>query len=147
MCSPPNPKPSHKLLSPAGDSMAAAPSARKPAPIMGTTRTENAPPVMTPVPYSSSHVPGIKCSKPARHKAKVRSAPANIGGTKLKADVLRRFEHLEVLVQVCWEQQTFAVLDLEFPGRLVDAALAKQDHLTPAFHRAAHAFPFLKGSG
>src|SRR6266568_4330698 len=83
MCRPPNPAPISQLPHAAGPNSAAAPAAMKHTPITGTTRTENAPPVTNPVPYSSSQVPGSACHNPARYSATVRSPPTTIGGRKL----------------------------------------------------------------
>ena len=50
MCSTPNPNARYQLPHPAGDSSAAAPSPMKHTPMIGTTRTENAPAVTIPAP-------------------------------------------------------------------------------------------------
>ena len=52
----------------------------------GTARTENAPPVMTAVPYKRSHVPGSRVYRPARASASVRRAPTASGGAKLSTN-------------------------------------------------------------
>ena len=64
-----------------GPNSATAPSAMKQSPMSGTTRTEKAPPVTTPVPYSRSHVPGNADQRPARTSTPVSSAPTSSGGT------------------------------------------------------------------
>src|ERR1700680_3596574 len=95
ICNPPNPKPSHtsfqgtdaaELNHAEGGNMAIAPNPRKHAPITGTMGTENAPPVITPVPYSISQTPGIAATTPARHKTTVSAAPTTRGGTQLKTN-------------------------------------------------------------
>ena len=55
----------------------------KHSPITGTTRTEKAPPVTNPVPYSSSQVPGSACHRPARYSTTVNKPPTAIGVRKL----------------------------------------------------------------
>src|SRR5262245_15034146 len=67
-----------------GTKSAAAPRNIKHKPISGTAGTENIPPVTTPVPYRSSHTPGIALVKRARIKTIVNTAPAISGGDKLK---------------------------------------------------------------
>src|SRR5439155_184501 len=60
--------------------------ARNPAPIAGTAGTENAPPVMTAVPYKRSHAPGSRVNRPARASTSVRRAPTASGGAKLSTN-------------------------------------------------------------
>src|ERR1700735_1930512 len=97
-CRPPNPAPSqksfHGTLHAGGAKIAMTPSARKHRPITGTTGTENAPPVTTPVPYSISHTPGMAGTAPARHKTNVRAAPAISGGTKLNTNLRAGADHM-----------------------------------------------------
>src|SRR5436190_3144846 len=97
MCRPPNPAPSHKSAQtievPGSRNNASAPSARKHSPITGIAGTENAPPVITPVPYNISHSPGIEATAPAFHNAAVSTAPANSGGTKLKMNLRAGADH------------------------------------------------------
>ena len=93
MCRPPKPAPSQtsaQIIEAAfgNKNAAAAPSARKQAPITGIAGTEKVPPVMTPAPYNINHVPGIAAIAPARHKASVRTAPAINGGRKLNKNFL-----------------------------------------------------------
>src|SRR5437588_2583562 len=83
MCSPPNPAAISQFPHAAGPSNATAPTVIKQTPMTGTMRTENAPPVTNPVPYSSSQVPGSACHNPARNSATVSSPPTTIGGRKL----------------------------------------------------------------
>src|SRR5206468_11556538 len=59
---------------------AAAPSAMNDIPMTGTIGTENAPPVTTPVPYSSSQVPGRRAVRSPRYSATVSSAPTKTAG-------------------------------------------------------------------
>src|SRR5207244_6969539 len=74
-CRPPNPAAMSQLPHAAGPNSAAAPTSMKQSPIKGTIRTENAPPVTNPVPYSSSQVPGSACHRPARYSTTVSSPP------------------------------------------------------------------------
>src|SRR6185369_15919580 len=78
---------------PGSRNSASAPSARKHSPITGIAGTENAPPVIMPVPYSISHSPGIDATAPAFHKAAVSTAPANSGGTKLNINLRAGADH------------------------------------------------------
>ena len=50
MCRPPKPAAMSVLPQAGGPNSATAPSSMKQMPMIGTTRTENAPPVTTPVP-------------------------------------------------------------------------------------------------
>src|SRR5712664_3908729 len=84
MCSPPNPAAISQFPQGAGVNNPAAPSSMKQTPMTGTTLTENIPPVTTPVPYNSNHMPGIELTNPARNKTTVNSAPTIIGGERLK---------------------------------------------------------------
>src|SRR5438094_3672873 len=84
MCRPPNPAAMSQFPQAAGPNNAAAPTNMKQIPITGTIRTENAPPVTNPVPYSSSQVPGSACASPARYSTTVRRPPTTIGGRKLR---------------------------------------------------------------
>src|ERR1700688_473286 len=61
------------------------PAAMNPSPMIGTMRTENAPPVTTAVPYSSSHAPGRSARSPAANSATLSTAPAASGGTRPSA--------------------------------------------------------------
>ncbi len=70
----------------AGRNNATTPVSAKQIPITGTTATENAPPVMMPVPYSSNHAPGNALTIPKRNNAIVKTAPAANGGRKLNAN-------------------------------------------------------------
>src|ERR1051325_3811045 len=88
ICRPPNPAAINQFPHAAGPSSAAAPKVMKQTPITGTMRTEKAPPVTNPVPYSSSHVPGSACHSPARNSATVSSPPTTIGGRKLNRPYL-----------------------------------------------------------
>ena len=81
----PNPAAKNQFARTAGANSAAAPSVMKHKPITGTMLTENIPPVTTPVPYKSNHMPGIKSINFARYKTAVSNAPANSGGDRLKA--------------------------------------------------------------
>src|SRR5438093_1501981 len=83
MCRPPNPEAMSQLAHAAGPNSAAAPTSMKQIPITGTIRTENAPPVTNPVPYSSSQVPGSACHRPARYSTTVSRPPTIMGGRKL----------------------------------------------------------------
>src|SRR5207244_959016 len=65
------------------DALPISPTSMKQSPITGTIRTENAPPVTNPVPYSSSQVPGSACHRPARYSTTVSSPPTIMGGRKL----------------------------------------------------------------
>src|SRR5580692_8291191 len=98
MWSPPNPSPSqrsfHTTAQPGGGNIANAPSIKKHPPITGTTGTENAPPVMTPVPYSISQTPGIALTTPSRHNTTVRTAPTISGGTKLNKNLRIGGDHM-----------------------------------------------------
>src|SRR5580698_3191213 len=85
-CSPPNPTARNVVPQANGQNNATAPSDMKQSPMTGTTRTENAPPVTTPVPYSSSQVPGMAAGKPARYKTAVSNPPTSRGGAKLKTN-------------------------------------------------------------
>src|SRR5580704_13563878 len=85
-CRPPNPAARNVVPQANGQNSATAPSDMKHSPMTGTTRTENAPPVTTPVPYSSSHAPGMAAGKPARYKTAVSSPPTSKGGAKLKTN-------------------------------------------------------------
>src|SRR5256886_2628241 len=83
MCRPPKPAARHQFPQAGGPSSAAAPTIMKHSPITGTTRTENAPPVTNPVPYSRSHVPGSACHTLARYSTTVNRPPTAIGARKL----------------------------------------------------------------
>src|SRR5271168_744884 len=100
MCRPPKPSASHTsfhgTLHAAGVNMANAPSIRKQAPITGTTGTEKAPPVTTPVPYSMSQTPGIAVAAPARHNTTVSAAPTASGGTKLNTNLRAGADHIGI---------------------------------------------------
>src|SRR5271170_6889138 len=85
-CNPPNPAARKVVPQVNGQNSATAPSDIKQRPITGTTRTENAPPVTTPVPYSNSQVPGIAAAKPARYKTAVSNPPTSKGGAKLNTN-------------------------------------------------------------
>ena len=85
ICSPPKPAASSQFPHPAGANNPAAPRTIKQIPITGTTLTENMPPVTTPVPYNSNHIPGIAFVIPARKRTTVSKAPTTIGGERLKA--------------------------------------------------------------
>src|SRR5687767_5336571 len=87
MWSPPNASAMRTLLHANGVNTAIAPATTKQSPITGTMRTENAPPVMTPVPYSISHIPGRTVIRFAWYMAAVSTAPTTIGGTKLVANL------------------------------------------------------------
>src|SRR5437867_5205899 len=69
----------------AGAANVTAPSAMKQMPISGTTFTENAPPVATAVPYSSSQQPGSLAPNPIIAKTGVRIMPATRGGRNASA--------------------------------------------------------------
>src|SRR6202166_5073272 len=81
------PKPAARKASPqpAGANSAAPPRAMNPSPMIGTMRTENAPPVTTAVPYSSSHAPGRSARSPAANSATLSTAPAASAGTRPSA--------------------------------------------------------------
>src|SRR6476619_1460849 len=66
-----------------GRNSATAPNIMKQSPMMGTTGTENIPPVITLVPYSNSQTPGIALINPARKSTIVNKPPATMGGDKL----------------------------------------------------------------
>src|SRR2546430_7655048 len=83
MCRPPKPAARHQFPQAGGPSSAAAPTIMKHSPITGTTRTENAPPVTNPGPYSRSHVPGSACHTLARYSTTVNRPPTAIGARKL----------------------------------------------------------------
>src|SRR5437660_8791944 len=57
-------------------------------PIMGTTRTESAPPVVSAVPYESSHQPGSRPTSPFITNTTVTMAPAAMGGKYASANRL-----------------------------------------------------------
>src|SRR5437870_3487789 len=84
MCRPPNPAAMSQFPHAPGPNSATAPRSMKQIPITGTMRTENAPPVTNPVPYSSSQVPGSACHRPARYSATVSRPPTTMGGRKLR---------------------------------------------------------------
>ena len=72
-----------------GSRSAAPPSSMNTAPMAGTALTENAPPVITAAPYSTSQLPAISSARGAlpRYNTTVRTAAAIIGGTKLAANL------------------------------------------------------------
>src|SRR2546427_10992012 len=82
ICNPPNPAPISQFPHASGEKSATAPAAMKHKPITGTILTENAPPVATPAPYSSSHTPGRMLTSPARYRTTVSKAPAKSGGQR-----------------------------------------------------------------
>ena len=55
--------------------------------MIGTTRTEKAPPVATAVPYSSSQQPGSLAISPSSRTPAVSTMPATSGGTKASANL------------------------------------------------------------
>src|SRR5438105_4667929 len=61
------------------------PIAMKHSPMIGTTRTENAPPVATAVPYINSQHPGSRAIRPIVTNTGVRIMPATSGGTNASA--------------------------------------------------------------
>ncbi len=85
MCTPPKPAAKNQLPQAAGPNTANPPRSIKHTPITGTIRTENAPPVIIPAPYSRSHVAGNAGCKPARNNKNVRNAPATRGGASPRA--------------------------------------------------------------
>src|SRR3974390_659535 len=89
----PNPAARNQAPQANGQNTATAPTDMKESPITGTTRTEKAPPVTTPVPYSNSQVPGIAAGTPARYKTAVSSPPTSIGGAKLNTNLLAGAEN------------------------------------------------------
>src|SRR5580658_3536159 len=93
ICSPPKPSASQKSPHAVGAKVAKAPMPRKHVPITGSTGTENAPPVITPVPYSISPTPGIAAVNPACHNTMVTAPPAIKGGTKLKTNFRAGEDH------------------------------------------------------
>ena len=84
ICSPPNPPAKNQLNHAGENTNESAPIAMKHTPIMGTTRTENAPAVTMPAPYNISHNPAIGAYDPLWNSAHVTKPPATIGGQKLK---------------------------------------------------------------
>src|SRR5438128_6410505 len=58
----------------------------KQSPISGTTRTENAPPVVTAVPYNKSQQPGNRAISPMVANTGVSTMPATSGGTYASAN-------------------------------------------------------------
>jgi len=94
-CNPPNPAPSQRSThaAPGATSNIAAPSTRKQAPKTGTIPTENAPPAMTPAPYSISQIPGMVAVEPEPANTKVSTAPATRGGIKLKVNLRTGQDH------------------------------------------------------
>src|SRR5256885_15175639 len=80
---PPNPAAMHQLPHAGGPNSATSPVSMKHSPMTGTTRTENAPAVATPAPYSMSHVAGSVWLTPARYSATGRKPPAATGGGEL----------------------------------------------------------------
>src|SRR5579872_847270 len=95
MWNPPKPAASRTFPQLAGQNSATAPSTIKQRPINGTTRMENAPPVTTPVPYSSNHTPAIAPIAPARTNISVNNPPAKSGGTKLYTNLRPGPERIE----------------------------------------------------
>ncbi len=71
-----------------GAKMATAPIVMKQIPMTGTTLTENAPPVTTPVPYKSNHIPGNISSASSLASASDINAPASSGGARLSVNFL-----------------------------------------------------------
>lgn len=67
----------------------------KQSPITGTIRTENAPPVTTAAPYSSSQQPGNTLNTCCWHNAAVSTAPASSGGIKLSNALRAALERSE----------------------------------------------------
>src|SRR3989475_3117651 len=87
ICNPPNPAPISQFPHASGEKSATAPAAMKHKPITGTILTENAPPVATPAPYSSSHTPGRILTSPARYRTAVSKAPATSGGQRPRVNL------------------------------------------------------------
>src|SRR2546426_7297549 len=71
ICSAPKPTAINQLPQDAGENSARAPANMKQSPITGATRTEQAPPVTTPVPCRSRHIAGSTAAYPARTSATV----------------------------------------------------------------------------
>src|SRR4051812_26533136 len=86
MCSPPNPAAISQCPHAAGAAKATTPSAMKHKPMSGTTRTENAPPVATAVPYCSSQHPGSRAINPTITNTGVSTMPATSGGANASAN-------------------------------------------------------------
>lgn len=86
MCRPPKPTAMLTFSQPAGHNSVIAPAAMKTAPIRGTTRTLEAPPATTALPYVSSQTPGSGRGPALASTTGVSSAPATSGAERLRAN-------------------------------------------------------------